>query len=297
MQLPSIDAYLAAVTADRVAHYYPNPGNAGDALIAQATFQLFEKNHVNYQWIDHNSFVPQGQTVIYSGGGNLTRYYRVARDFLTTIHNDVERLIILPHTIEANAELLAALGPNVDIICRERTSYAHVLRHAKQANVYLADDMAFHLAIEPVFANAHFHRPWHRSLPLTLVLRGIYTHTFAQLLSYLRARDWMGRTGILNAFRIDVERSPIGIPKDNCDISEVASHGTHNELAVSSSAVQLLRLVGDCNQLRTNRLHVAIAGALLGKEVWFYPNSYYKNQAIYEFSMQSRFPNVRWMGE
>ena len=42
-------------------------------------------------------------------------------------------------------------------------------------------------------------------------------------------------------------------------------------------------------------LHLAIAGALLGKPVECYPNSYFKNEAVYHFSMKDRFPNVQWM--
>lgn len=295
MLLNSIDSYMAEMTKKRIVHYYPNPGNAGDALIALATFQIFKRNQVNYRWIDLNHFVPQGQTVIYSGGGNLTRYYRYAHDFISTIHHEVEKLIILPHTIEGHEQLLAKLGHNVEIICRERTSYKHVLRYAKKANVYLSDDMAFHLDIDHVFANAQFRRAWHRSLDLTMLIRAVYKRSFDQLSSYLHARLMIRRTGILNAFRRDAERSEIKIPNDNCDVSEVTNHGTYNELALFSSAIHLLRLVSSCRQLRTNRLHVAIAGALLGKEVLFYPNSYYKNQAVYEFSMKSRFPNVRRM--
>lgn len=296
MQLPSIHAYLAAMAATQTVKYYPNPGNAGDALIAQATFQLFQRSQVNYRWIDHQQFTPRGQVVIYSGGGNLTRYYDVARQFIAQHHREVEKLIILPHTIEGNEDLLSTLGPNVDVICRERISYDHVLRHAQQATVYLADDLAFHLNVDDLLVTPHFHRPWHRSLPATLLVRALVTRVFGQLAAYWRARLAMARTGILHAFRSDAERSPIAIPIDNCDVSEIASHGTQSASAVSSSAVHLLTLVNRCRQLRTNRLHVAIAGALLDKEVWFYPNSYFKNQAVYEYSMQAQFPNVRWMG-
>lgn len=284
------------MSAKRIVHYYSNPGNAGDALITKATMQLFRCNGVRYQWIDHPDLVPQGGIIVYSGGGNLTRYYDVARQFVGAIHKVAERVIILPHTIDGHEDLLSTLGSNVDIICRERISYEHVQRYAKRANVYLTDDMAFHLKIDDLFANAQFQRPWHRSLDTTLLIRALYTKNFGQLATYLRSRYWVARTGILHAFRTDVEQSSIEVPSNNCDISEVANHGTHSEAAVSSSAIHLLQLVKHCRQLHTNRLHAAIAGALLNKEVWFYPNSYFKNQAVYEFSMQSRFPHVHWMG-
>lgn len=48
--------------------------------------------------------------------------------------------------------------------------------------------------------------------------------------------------------------------------------------------------------MRTDRLHVAIAGALLGKSVELHANSYFKNRAVYQFSLRS-FPSVRFVGD
>ena len=39
-------------------------------------------------------------------------------------------------------ELLASLGPEVDLICRERISYAYVSGAVRSAGCHLADDMA-----------------------------------------------------------------------------------------------------------------------------------------------------------
>jgi len=49
------------------------------------------------------------------------------------------------------------------------------------------------------------------------------------------------------------------------------------------------------DEVRTNRLHDAICAGLLGKRVKMYPNSYFKNRAVYEFSMRDRFPDVEWV--
>jgi len=48
------------------------------------------------------------------------------------------------------------------------------------------------------------------------------------------------------------------------------------------------------DKIETNRLHVAIGGSLLGKEVNLYANSYWKNRAVYEASLRGRFRNLHW---
>lgn len=289
----SINNYLRELAFHTSVKYCPNPGNAGDALIAQATFQLFGDCQIDYAMIDPKSFTPQGEVVFYAGGGNLTRYYQKARPFIQRVHAHVSKLIILPHTIDSNEDLLAELGNNVDVICREEVSYRHVQRYAKDANVYLADDMAFLLKLDKVMQSP-LRCFGHCSPALFMWRSGLQRRNVKSLLDYLQTRLQVKRTGILNAFRTDVETTNMVIPPQNYDISKAFTYGTSDKYSVLLSCKHLLQLVGSCRQLRTNRLHIAIAGARLGKEVWFYANSYYKNQAVYEFSIKPRFPNVLW---
>jgi hypothetical protein len=60
-----------------------------------------------------------------------------------------------------------------------------------------------------------------------------------------------------------------------------------------SSLDLLFRVLTGCKRVVTDRLHIAIAGALLGLEVELHPNSYYKNRAVYDYSLR-RFSNVRF---
>lgn len=293
MKLPSIYTYLKTLALDGPLVYCPNPGNAGDALIAQATFQAFQACGIQYKVINPQEFIPQGQVVVYGGGGNLCRYYEDARAFIQRIQPVARKLIILPHTIEGNEDLLAALGNHVDIICREVVSYQHVQRHSSQANVFLTDDMAFALQIKGVL-QARLRRPWHVTPALSLP--GAPRKDADAMRRYLYTRCVVSRTGVLYAFRTDCEATTKQLPKHNYDLSVAFAYGTTATYPVLLACVHLLRLVGACRQLRTDRLHIAIAGALLGREVLLYPNNYYKNQAIYDFSMKERFPNVHWMG-
>jgi exopolysaccharide biosynthesis predicted pyruvyltransferase EpsI len=73
-------------------------------------------------------------------------------------------------------------------------------------------------------------------------------------------------------------------------------YGTDNEEVGFYTCHRLLSFMRQWDEIKTNRLHLGIAGALLGEKVKFYGNNYYKCKAIYQYSMKNRFPNVQWIG-
>jgi len=89
--------------------------------------------------------------------------------------------------------------------------------------------------------------------------------------------------GVLNVFRLDCESAQKEVPEQNIDIS---SDGWCKKPLDS-----LLEIIINHNEIRTDRLHVAIATALLGKKVLLFSNSYYKNLAVYNHSLK-KYPNV-----
>ncbi len=84
--------------------------------------------------------------------------------------------------------------------------------------------------------------------------------------------------GVLNAFRIDVESGTKVLPEDNVDIS-------YDGWCMKPLDGFLKKIAG-YEEIRTDRLHVAIASAILNKRVIFFANSYYKNLAVYEYSLK-----------
>ena len=81
--------------------------------------------------------------------------------------------------------------------------------------------------------------------------------------------------GVLNSFRTDPESlGAIQLPDDNDDISVTATGLRHWLETIAAHAT-----------VRTDRAHVMIAAALLGKRVEYVPNSYHKVQAIAEYSL------------
>lgn len=92
------------------------------------------------------------------------------------------------------------------------------------------------------------------------------------------------RVGLL--FRDDAERAEYPLPPGNRDIS---LEGTH----LSSSDV-FFDQVGDHEIICTNRLHVGIAGALLGREVHLFRSRSGKISSVFEVSLKDKFEKVHF---
>jgi exopolysaccharide biosynthesis predicted pyruvyltransferase EpsI len=294
MEEKPIVQYLGSLPRDEKIYFFANPGGAGDALIALATYQLFNRLGIDYRIVDVSQpFEPAGKIMVYGGGGNLVEYYGTARKVIGKYYPFVKKLVILPHTIRANEDLLAGFRANADIICRERVSYEHVKKHASKANVLLMDDLAFCLDAASVVKN--------KSFSADLRVRRLLPRDFLFTLLFV-ARQLPGKISrpagwrTLNAFRKDLESLRRPFPPDNVDLSTLFGHGCDSEALAFYVSRRVLKIIDRYRLVRTDRLHICIAAALLGKEVEFFSNSYYKCEAVYQFSMKDKYPHVHWMG-
>ena len=286
--------------------YIPNPGNAGDSLIAAATYQLLDHLGLTYRTPRFQRLKAKDRIVVYGGGGNLVGPHTFCARVCREVHASAERLIILPHTIKNVTPLLREFGSNVDIFCREEPSYDYVRTHARKANVFLADDMALGL-------NAQDIREPFSGLAgnLGLIIRYAKNKlltdeglpSWSNVVRATRRRTTRRRLhsyhngDSLSCFRTDPEKSEFAIPPDNIDVSEVFKFGVNPKSIAFLSAFEVLQFLQRFKTIHTNRLHMAIGGALCGCQVKFYPNNYYKCRAVYLFSLAERYQNVEWMGE
>lgn len=231
--------------------YIPNPGNAGDQLITYATIQIFQEMNINFTFGNIKN-IYNNKIIFFGGGGNLIGIYKNCYNFL--VHNmyNNNHIVILPHTIKNEDDVIRSLENNVKIICREIVSYKYVYSIIKnKSNVYLSKDLAFHvkgLSIE------------HGNIS----------------------------EGTCNVFRTDTEKTSIKIPTDNIDLSEkLYVINSNNDIKIFEDVSKsIFEYLSRYEIINTNRLHIAIVGSLLNKKVNFYNNNYYKNKAIYEYSMK-----------
>lgn len=301
--------YLQTLGDEKV-YYCPNPGNAGDSAIALGTYQVFEQADLSYELVRWNEdFDGAGRTMVYAGGGNLRRTYPQARAFIERHHSEAKKLILLPHTIQGHKDLLSQLGSNADIFCRERRSFEWVAQQASGPNVYLSDDLAFRLKDPQALTDGDItpgtlsrwivgwplRRAAERFLPggdgkSRIALRPTLKQSSRAL------RQLVHGDGHLYAFRTDREKAGASPPASNVDVSWVFAYGTAPQAAARQATQATLTYLDQFERVTTNRLHLCILAALLGKEVDFYANSDFKNEAVYEFSIKDSYSNVRWRG-
>lgn len=304
----SLDGFLVKLASEGDLWYCPNPGNAGDALIAAATWQRFRKLGIRVRAIPRDGFDASGRNVLFGGGGNLVPMYRQAAEFLQLHHRKAKHIALLPHTIDGHRELLGTLGKNTTLFCREEVSYAHCLQAAPGAACLLSHDLAIGLDPRELVLPTRLDQAG-------LLLRGAWVTLrrgkvdgpglaeIRRVLEFARShgvgtssRPPVRSTDTLDAFRQDAESGGRILPPGNLDLSRsLELHGLL-EGPLTIAAKLLLGALRGYRRVRTDRLHVCIAAALQDIEVEFHANSYFKCLAIWEHSLRQRFPSIRWMG-
>ena len=244
--------------------YIANPGNAGDSLIALGTLQLMDSLGLHVRLRGHKESFDKNDRIFYGGGGNFVPYYKACREFILR-NTHVQQLVLLPHTVNEQSDVLNQIGPNMILFARERRSFQHLTRHMRYPeNARIDHDLAF--AIGP-----------------------------ATIQSLIK-NDWGPGSGCLHAFRTDKEATEIEIPPGNKDLSHMCMtpENTKTLEGITESSRAIFEAIAPYAEVKTNRLHVAIASALLGKKTVLYKNSYFKNTAIHWYSLKRYFPNVEF---
>ncbi|CEJ10271.1 Polysaccharide pyruvyl transferase [bacterium YEK0313] len=258
--------------------YLPNSGNAGDSLISTATMQLFRRLNISYQPITLEANV-DGKVVILGGGGNFIPLYATIRNALTRFAGRAKRIVLLPHTIRGNEDLIADLPASTLLICREIPSYDHVINVNPKCEVALAHDMAFHLDPEELLIND----------PDAAEFQTVFLGKLAE--AGATTAD-LSRRAEMRFFRLDGESTGKHGGGD-VDISSLFEFGVWPRNSEKSSwcFVEAIRIA---QAVVTDRLHVSIASAILGKPCKLYDNSYGKNREVFRHSLR-RWSSVSFM--
>lgn len=273
--------------------YVPNRGNAGDALIASAAWQFFDELPQPPVCLPIEELRP-GDRAIFSGGGVFVPEYpdgaRWLRQFAEA---DLSRLLILPQTFRGIDSALAELGPQTTLFCREWVSHDYARQAAPQCQVVFAPDLALGLdiaALRARVAQAESGRALRDKLALLYSSPARRYRRWQQKLSRLKP-DAEGR---LQVYRTDAERTPAGGDQAQfSDLSNFYGSDYRDRTECDRITRDLFGLLDTAKLVETNRLHVGIGAALLGKEVMLHDNSYGKIRAIYEASLRE-WPNVRF---
>jgi exopolysaccharide biosynthesis predicted pyruvyltransferase EpsI len=268
-------------------HYVPNTGNAGDALIASATWQLFDALGIAPR-LSSLRALRGGDIAIYGGGGNLVPEYRDCAWFLKRcLAVGVARAVVLSHTVRGHEAVLRRLDERFTIICRDAESLTWVRQTASRASTLFAPDMTLQLDVPALFG-------WcaRRSNQVRFTLNGARS---GWLLKYWQWRRQAARLqpvdGLLTVLRSDIEAVPELVGTRQQDLSVLYGSSFRSRLEADFVSRDFLKVLLQARRVYTNRLHVGIGAALLGKQVQLSDNSYGKIRAVFEASL-SKFNNI-----
>lgn len=263
--------------------YWPNIGNAGDSLIAASTYQLFSRYEISYEIITDPT--KAYDTALVGGGGALVPYYaRVRKEYnpfntVIELSKSSKKVIILPHTIRANEDFVRELSDNVFFYCREDTSYQHISTLIPSDRIATGHDLALFANVSDILDNEH--------------IRGEAQPMFEAILmkKNIAVSDIRGK--VVSCLRTDREKL-IAPPPDNVDISALFMEWPggvlpHHAEIRSWMLLEFVRLTG---MIITNRLHVAIACAVLNKPCIMFDNSYGKLTDVFDFSLRDRYDQL-----
>lgn len=276
-ELRSLTAY------GRPLRYVPNAGNAGDALIAAGTWQLFDDLALApTTW--RTSQLGLSDVALYAGGGNLVSEYQDCAMFLERcLQVGVRRAVVLPQSVRGHEALLRRLDQRFTIVCRESESLERVRASGTGAKILSAPDLALRLDVkrlnercQDLGVRAQFAQELliHRRLPAYLKWRS-RLHSLAR-----------EQRSTLRIIRADAE-AVAGVEGDaRWDVSGLYWSEFFLRNEVDFVARDLLQLVQGAREVITNRLHAGVAAALVGRRVVYTDNSYGKIRAVYNSSLK-----------
>lgn len=271
--------------------YVANHGNAGDALIAAGAWQLFDLLGLAPLQVSTHQLRPDDRA-IYAGGGNFIADYQDCKWFLQRcLQLGLPGVLLLPHTVRGHAKLLGAMGSRFTLFCREQASLQWATAQAPQAHVMFAHDLALGIDVSRLMAGTG----GGLGLPMDLLGRP------RQLLRYIGWRWRITRVrpqpdGLLRIMRCDVERTADQTGPPGQDLSNLYGSGFCHRADCDRISRQFLQVLSAARLVETNRLHVGIGSALLGKQVLLHDNSYGKLRDIFNASLRG-MPNVRFAGD
>jgi exopolysaccharide biosynthesis predicted pyruvyltransferase EpsI len=177
------------------------------------------------------------------------------------------------------------ITPGCGAWCRNWSSARDFVQanHAKFAHV-LVYPTTFELpAIESNAENITYFRRDTAESSLT-VPNSHFCHDMAFFLR-LRVHDPRQLVGVGNFFRTDQERNPLArVPERNIDLSAAGHEFSNSKM--------FFDIISAYRRIRTDRIHIAIAGAMIGREVELYAGNYWKAQALFESSLKPHYSNV-----
>jgi exopolysaccharide biosynthesis predicted pyruvyltransferase EpsI len=233
-----------------------NRGNRGDGVIHLGGRRLFDQVGITYREYHETDDLShmQGDVLLIHGAGAMSRGTHTLPKLLKVVAPRFPDVVILPSSFDLKEPRVHDFAASWD-----------------QRYIVFCRELVSFDALRSAGAKPRF------------LLLG-HDLAFHADVSEWAKRPAQGRAGL---FRQDREAAYGRLP-DDLSVCEDASYGSDRE------PEKLLDYVARFEELHTDRCHGAITAAMMGRNVVFYRNSYFKNQAIYDHSLAG-MPHVRFV--
>lgn len=241
--------------------FFPGYGNLGDGLIALGTLDFFK----DMEWAPSciyghhkEAFLGHSHVVLGGGGGWVKGLWFHYSEQAVAFLQGGGQLLILPTSFAGLGAELVPYAEQVTIFCRERQSYEELLRLGMpESRIFLCPDMAFYTKEE------HF-----------------------------SGLEEEGQYPVLQILRRDEEGIRKNHPRDSVDLPLLFNDVQWAEEAQCLGPLRAVAgLINQFECVETDRLHMAVLAALIGRTVRLEPSSYFKIKAIFDYTLH-RFPKV-----
>jgi exopolysaccharide biosynthesis predicted pyruvyltransferase EpsI len=241
-------------------------GNRGDGLIQEGTRTLLRKSGIAYKEFSFPKDT-RGDILLISGCGAFSDDWDSGIKYTKRYLDFFDRIYILPASYDAASSkirfFLSGLSKKIFLYCREHDSFDKVKAIVPfRENIFLDNDMGFYID----------YNMWKKDgQGILMAFRN----------DKERNREIMSQLTIM-AYKMQALLLP---GRTNTDVMQ----GTHNEWE------RALEMISKFEKIYTDRVHVAIAAALLGKKTYIYPNANHIVRGVYEYSL-AHLRNVFWKG-
>ena len=223
-------------------------------ILKKIDHKLYTK--LNYKTLKNGN---EYEIVLINGGSNINELYyyglRLLKDVVKK-YQDIP-IIIAPQTYWFNKINFPKFFKNtknaVHIFCREKYSYQ------------LLKSMEFP-------KNVRLHLSHDTSL-------------------YLSRDDFNPRLGSYNLLCLRTDKES-AINYNSNNLKQISGKILIEDISRNKKFEVFLDKIEMARKIYTDRLHVAILSTILGKDTTLFPNCYYKNKGVYEYSL-SKYPNIK----
>lgn len=281
-------------------YFYPNVGNMGDGIIAEAEYQILNNGKYNYSIVDNysgQSFAPcEDYNLVYGGGGLFVKYWNYQKVLDIFRDKNLKKCVVLPSSFFECDDVLECFDERFTVFCREEFSYKYCISKNNRAKFIQADDMAFSLNldlqekydVQKIKENIQYLSNKDLSVLVNIIypkIKKLYQNVQCALNEKTVINSNKVRIGYL--LRTDAEKKSEKTAFPSMDLSIFANSPCTDTGVVGLISRVFIETLNSFDIIITDRLHIGLVSSLLGKEVYLLDNSYKKVSGIYEYSMQS----------